>query len=352
MEKQQTISIDLDPLTKWVFPMAFCFVTLALRWTMTDVCTDSYIWDKDRDALISKLKALIISMAGSFISFYLCKYNICHYANRPNRIKEYLPILLFFFVVLNFANWFANVVVDKKESYNLTSFIRTNSIMLPMSMVGYFYLRSKIFNIYYTQQSLQIEKIRSQQYSTELDYLKAQYHPHFLFNALNTVYFKINEENTKAKHSVELLSSLLRYQIYDIKSQVTLEQEIEHLENFIEFQKMRKDEFLSISISIDAPMQDVLLHPLLFQPLVENALISSRGKNMNISCSISQTSNMIKFSVQNTINPSQQDLCESSDVGMENLKRRLELLYPQLHELEFEHTPELFIATLTINTKH
>lgn len=89
------------------------------------------------------------------------------------------------------------------------------------------------------------------QLETQLKLLKMQYHPHFLFNALNTIYFLIDEENEEAIEAVELLSDLLRYQLYDINTKVTIEEEIDYLRTYIQFQRLRMTKRLQFEESFD-----------------------------------------------------------------------------------------------------
>lgn len=101
-----------------------------------------------------------------------------------------------------------------------------------------------------------MEKLKVDQLDAELKLLRSQYHPHFLFNALNTVYFQIDEENEAAIESIELLSDLLRYQLYDINTKVTIKQEVDYLQTYIQFQQLRMTERLKFESSFDMNLKD------------------------------------------------------------------------------------------------
>lgn len=109
-------------------------------------------------------------------------------------------------------------------------------------------IRNRILFKSLIEQSLQLEKVKVDQLETELKFLKSQYHPHFLFNALNTIYFQVDENNKVAKQSIEQLSDLLRYQLYDIEKEVTMEQEINYLRSYIAFQQLRMSERLMLDL--------------------------------------------------------------------------------------------------------
>lgn len=108
-----------------------------------------------------------------------------------------------------------------------------NMIPTLYAIVYYGIARSSTWLKAYVNNKMQLEKLTNDQLETELKFLKAQYHPHFLFNALNTIYFQMDEDVPGAKKSTELLSSLLRYQLYDQHQQVPVKQELEYLENYI-----------------------------------------------------------------------------------------------------------------------
>lgn len=349
MELKPYNSNILKKSTGWLIPIFFGCVSIFIGWLVIDVSSNSYVWNAKGPYFIARMEALGLTAICSCLVVYTLQKIIKHYALKKKRVQEYLLVFLFGGLILNAGQVFTILVINK-QTFLWKDNIISNATAFPMILLGYFYLRSEFFKTHYTQQALQIEKMKSQQFSTELDYLKAQYHPHFLFNALNTVYFQIEGDNKSAKHTVELLSSLLRYQIYDIKNKVTLEQEIEHLKNYIEFQKLRTSERLKFDLTIDVSHPEQMLHPLLFQPLIENAFKYVRGNNLRIICSLRQTPKEINFTVQNTVNASEQKASKSSGVGIENLKRRLELLYPKMHTLKFETNQEQFKASVVIQT--
>ena len=138
-------------------------------------------------------------------------------------------------------------------------------------MLHYSILRGNSFVRAYVEQKLLVEKIRNDQLTTELKFLKAQYHPHFLFNALNTIYFQMDEDVSAAKLSVEKFSELLRYQLYDQQQTVSIRQEIRYLVNFIQLQQTRSSEKLRLEVFFDEQLNGQQVYPLLFLPLVENA---------------------------------------------------------------------------------
>lgn len=195
-------------------------------------------------------------------------------------------------------------------------------------------------------QQLLIEQINNDRLQTELRFLKAQYHPHFLFNALNTVYFQMDDDVPQAKHTITALSDLLRYQLYDRQQTVPLHRELEHLEAYIGLQKQRMNEHLRLAVQFDAQPGDVPIYPLLLLPLVENAF-KYAGGDYWIEIKATMQGNTLLFNTANA-KPPIATVAKDGGIGLENLRRRLALLYPGRHSLETDDQPDQYSATLKI----
>lgn len=221
-----------------------------------------------------------------------------------------------------------------------------NVIPLLYALIYYGVRRSHIFLQAYVQNKLQLEKIANDQLQTELKFLRAQYHPHFLFNALNTIYFQMDEDVTAAKKTVESFSELLRYQLYDQQQTVSISQEIQYLQNFIDLQKIRSSKKLQLSVIFDESLREQHVYPLLFLPLVENAF-KYVGGNFHIRMQMTKQEQEICFLVENSI-PDNIPFARTQGIGLDNLKRRLELLYPGMHTLTTQIKEDSFLAALKL----
>lgn len=227
-------------------------------------------------------------------------------------------------------------------------FVDVNTIPLLYSLIVYGMVRSHTFLKAYIGEKVQLEKITNQHLETELKFLKAQYHPHFLFNALNTIYFQMDEDIAAAKRTVEKFSELLRYQLYDQQKPVSVSQEIDYLDNFIRLQQTRSSEKLLLETSFDPQLDGQQIYPLLFLPLVENAF-KYVGGDYHIHISAAVAGGNIEFQVTNDTPagiPAQANT--GKGIGLENLRRRLELLYPGKHEFLLEKKDNQFSASLTL----
>lgn len=192
-------------------------------------------------------------------------------------------------------------------------------------------------------------EIRLQHQQSELDFLKSQINPHFLFNSLNNIYSLIYHRSEHALTAVDKLSGLLRYMLYEKSTKVPLRKEIDYIQNFIDLQKMRYNfEFpLDLILNIEDP--EVEIAPLILIPFLENAFkhgqYSPGGVPLKVHLSASKTA--LLFNVCNAKNNSQKD--NSSGIGLENVRRRLDLLYPGSYEWTTDETAESYCITLKIN---
>lgn len=180
----------------------------------------------------------------------------------------------------------------------------------------------------------ELKNIKINQLETELKYLKAQINPHFLFNGLNTIFGYIDKNNQQAKDALLQFSDLLRYNLYEADvDKIDISKEIGYIENYVAIQKARSDSKLKVDLKINIGNSEVKIAPLLFSPFIENAFkYVSRDENNDsiIRISLSYDRDIIAFECEN----SYEDVTnKNKGIGLENVKRRLDLLYKDAHEL-------------------
>jgi len=215
------------------------------------------------------------------------------------------------------------------------------------AIVYYGIARARTYMMAYVDNRVLLEKITNDHLQTELKFLKSQYHPHFLFNALNTIYFQMDEDLPGAKKSIEKFSELLRYQLYDQQQQVPVTNEIEYLKTFIDLQQVRSTSRMQLKVDFDTTLNGQLVYPLLFLPLVENAFKFVGGDyRLNINAAV--TGKVISFRVENSVPEFESPAIRKGGIGLENLKRRLNLLYPGKHSFFTKKEHCTFIAELTL----
>jgi len=203
-----------------------------------------------------------------------------------------------------------------------------------------------------TQQ--QLELLEKERVRNELDYLKAQINPHALFNSLNTIYGHIDKGNHVARTILLQFSELLRYQLYDCGAEkVSLEKEIEYVKNYVAFQRLRKDEQLVVCLDIGTTQTGLKIAPLLLVVLIENAFKFASNfsdKENKILIKIFTKENALHCSFFNTKELQQSSTATSSNgIGIANLKRRLELLYPGKYKLNSKMENEFYESNLILD---
>jgi len=238
------------------------------------------------------------------------------------------------------------------DGLSWADFAQINIIPLLFCLVFYTIERSNKLLRAYVNNKLLMEKMANDHLQTELKFLKAQYHPHFLFNALNTIYFQMDESVADAKKSIDKFSELLRYQLYDQQQTVPVSRELHYLQNFIELQKVRSSDKLKLQVNFDSSLNGEEVYPLLFVPLVENAF-KYVGGDYYLSIEARKENDRISFVVKNSV-PNQPEWVNEANyparkgIGLENLKRRLELLYPGKHVFSAGKKDDYFLAIMEL----
>ena len=202
---------------------------------------------------------------------------------------------------------------------------------------------------WYFQREL-IQKMEVEKLSSELEYLKAQINPHFVFNSINTIYFQIEKQNATARESLSAFSEMLRYQLYECNGkEIVIEKEINYLKNYVELQRMRKDESYNISFVVEEGTKGFTISPLLLIPFVENAFkhVSHHANNNDVRIRLGRHENNFVLSVFNT-KEGKANNSEYTGIGLKNAKRRLELLYKDRHELVIDNRPDSFEINLSL----
>jgi LytS/YehU family sensor histidine kinase len=206
------------------------------------------------------------------------------------------------------------------------------------------------FTIEFLNERTKNQQLRELQYQTELKYLKAQMQPHFFFNTLNNLYALTLKRSSEASDVVVRLSDFMKYVIYDAKKkEVPLLKEIEYIDNYIALEKLRHGLNFEANISITGDMDDVLVPPLLFLPLVENAF-KHGGNNQErhkIAVDFKKLEKQLIFTIQNYYDPELKQQ-QPGGIGLVNLTRRLHMLYKDRYTLKNQTDKNEYVVTLII----
>jgi two-component system, LytTR family, sensor histidine kinase AlgZ len=292
--------------------------------------------------------------------FILYSYPLVYWAVPHVLLKE--KVMLFFFLILawgaaglyiNYAfTIYAFVPIQEAVGFEVIStggleahryLCMTTSAASPVII--------KFFKLWTIKQR---EWVQAQQekITAELQLLKAQVHPHFLFNTLNNIYSFSMDNSPKTSGMILKLSSLLSYMLYDCKAeQVRLEKEIEIMKNYIDLEKERYGNKVEISWSVEGDSKDKFISPLLMLPFLENAFkhgLSEQIEKPWLSVDISVKSDVLRCKIANCKNELVPRSNNGNGIGINNVKKRLAFMYPGNYELKMHDEQNFFIVSLLV----
>lgn len=189
---------------------------------------------------------------------------------------------------------------------------------------------------------------------TELSFLRSQISPHFLFNIMNNIAAMVRLKSDELEPTIHKLSSLMQYMLYETdEDKVLLQSEIEYLQSYIDLQRQRFSERLTLHASLDVKENWHSIEPMLLIPFVENAFKHGTGliQNPEIEIELKAQNDQLYFVVKNRFVQTKTTKDKTSGIGLVNVKRRLELLYGNRHQLAINKTDEWFIVSLQLTFK-
>ncbi|MDO3626424.1 sensor histidine kinase [Mucilaginibacter sp. BT774] len=199
------------------------------------------------------------------------------------------------------------------------------------------------------QQALEKEKLE-----TELKFLKYQFNPHFLFNSINSIFFLIHKNPDMASASLAKFSELLRHQLYECNDeQIPLSKEVTYLENFIELEKLRQSPSLQVNVNIDEGYSSGTgIAPFILMTFVENAFkhVSKHKTKSNwINIDLVLAGTQLSFTVSNSAAKNEsRDVVNYGGIGLKNVQRRLDLVYPGQYQLDIQDNQDAFLVKLDL----
>lgn len=314
------------------------------------------IWLLEKGGAGQFVLEIIVRNALLAIVIYVTLLGLIPYAKKTANYffsLLFLVLLLSLYVLVKNAHdvyLYSYVLEEERGGYFATTFYNFSIVIFYLAFSVALYLSRE----WYLQQAL-IRKIEVEKLNTELDYLKAQINPHFLFNSLNTVFFQIDKSNTLARDTLMKFSDMLRFQLYECNgNEIALEKEIGYLQNYVDLQRLRKNENYDIQFEVVGDLHNFTVAPLLLIPFIENAFkhVSAYVDRTNrINIRVERKEATITVKVQNTKDDSQKTPSESYGIGLKNVQRRLALQYMNMHTLTIADKDGVFEVELKI-VKH
>ncbi|WP_282136163.1 sensor histidine kinase [Seonamhaeicola maritimus] len=262
-------------------------------------------------------------------------------------ISTYLIVVSVFYGLIYLSNFDYSDMAPISRSL---LFVATAVYLVVIIASGYKLLK---LNLKHTQETSKLEnKILEAQLKLkeqELNYLKMQIHPHFLFNTLNTMYGFALKKANETPEMILKLSNLLDYLLYKLdKPFVLLTEDINHIKDYVELEKMRFNKTLNIDFTTRNISENVKIGPMLLLPFIENSFKHGTLKNgiLKIVSTIRCEENKIHFDIENTC-AEEEEL--KNGIGLTNIKKRLDLLYKDNYSLKIESKNGIFKVNLSLN---
>ncbi len=301
------------------------------------------------------------TLINAFIFYGNSQYLLPKLLKRKFKLRNYILSVIIIVLLLSFIegtidflfNKFSNPFWDNvsvelsMEYFDFTMFV--NFLFLVLSFGYGFTLQ------WYSNETLK-RKLIQDNIQTELNMLKTQVQPHFLFNTLNNIFGLANKSKDElVANSIAKLADIMRYQTYESKDgRIVLSKEIKYLRNYIDLQKLRfaKDDKIKIEFRISGDIESVFIEQLILLPLVENAFKHgiSLQSDSEIFIYLEIVEKNLKFNVRNTINPvKRKSINSDSGIGLDNLEKRLNLLYSEKYKLIKKIEKNYFEVFLTLD---
>jgi two-component system LytT family sensor kinase len=268
-------------------------------------------------------------------------------------VAPILLFLLFFFFSVGFYGWRSlgislNLYFPLREHESITKGIEYH---IPYAMMSIFFFGVVRYTYDYRKLKEAAQQLRMEKQEAELNYLKSQTNPHFLFNTLNNIYSLARDKSDLAPESILRLSKILRFMLYETGGEyIAIEQELKIINDYIALEKLRYDDSLRVHLNQDIEDMKQAIPPLLLIPLVENAFkhgVSETRSQPFIDIHLSVNKRVLTFVVKNSAEFSTESRVKEN-IGLSNLRRQLELLYTD-YALSIQHTESVFTASLKIN---
>jgi len=247
--------------------------------------------------------------------------------------SAYFIVLMIYGVLIFYKKWDATQIPPMVKNF----FTILILVYLVVGLVGFISMLNRSFDIEKRNRDLKNKMLAAQLQlkDQELIYLKKQIHPHFLFNTINTIYGFALNKSPRTPDIILKLSNLLDYILYQAdKPMVPLLEEVMHIREYIELEEIRFRDTLKVAIQT-TPIDDrIQVAPMLLIPLVENAFKhgGSQDGGMSVRIQIEATVSALKFFIENSIHPAVQESHENG-IGLENLRKRLDLIYRESYSL-------------------
>jgi hypothetical protein len=224
------------------------------------------------------------------------------------------------------------------------------SVFLIVAVYAMFYFADQ-----WHRQQRKARELQQAKTETELQLLKSQVQPHFLFNTLNNIYSQAVRQKDSSAEPIYRLSGLLSYMLYDSRSSwVSASKELEYIRNYVELERMRYQDRLDVSVNVYDNLDDFWISPLLLLPLVENSFkhgVYNETGTSWIRIDLSVKDNWLTVKIENSHTENKLPQNGKNGLGLENVRKQLSILYPGQHELKCLKEDESYLVVLKVKNQ-
>jgi len=274
--------------------------------------------------------AIYLIPAGFYLSYFGIKYLL-----KKNKYIIYTIVIILCSLLILFI--FAN------NKFNIVVIISSKLIL--------WFLFGGLFRFFtdWLQKREKYNLLEKQKLVSELSLLRIQINPHFLFNTLHNIDSMIKKKPDTASRSLIKLSDIMRYMLYEADNEsVLLSNEIRYINNYIDLQKLRYSESVKVEWNVNGEPGNLKIAPMLFISFLENAFKHGDIESEKLSVNLNIESSVINFYCANYISNNSQDKDNTKGIGLETVKKRLNLIYPKNHKLDIKQENNIFEVNLEI----
>jgi len=315
-------------------------------------------WDTSLDRILT-MAAINLGFT-SLIAYYNYFFALPHFLQRKNLARyalEFLiPFALLVAVRVQLERFLLDGYANRDEFRHLYQYLHSTRFVVQVSAVTLFiviFVGMIRFALEWFEFESKKKAVENEKLTAELNFLKAQINPHFLFNTLNNLYYLAYTQSPNTTEVISKLSQMMRYMIYDSNHpKVPLTKEIEYMQNYISLERLRLNDQVPIHLEIKGNPDGVQITPLIFITFLENAFkhgVSNSQPHSWVNIFIDVQGTECFYRVQNSkIARADKTTGEKSGIGLQNVKRRLDLSYPGQYRLEVTENEKEYIVQLDL----
>jgi two-component system, LytTR family, sensor histidine kinase AlgZ len=306
-----------------------------------------YDWER---MIASASVQLMFTMLIAYLNYF---YTWPRFIRNQNIWRYLLEFSIPFAALLTLRVHLQRYLVDGytyKADYFYSSFFIVQIVAVTLFIV--IFVGMLRFAVDWFELEAKRKEVENEKLTAELNFLKAQINPHFLFNTLNNLYYLAYTKSDNTTEVIAKLSQMMRYMIYDSNhSKVQLSKEIEYMQNYISLERLRLNNQIPIIFELKGNTENVMIAPLIFITFLENAFkhgVSNNNPNAWVNISIELVDGQCIYQVENSKLEDKTEAHEKSGIGLQNVQRRLELSYPGKYQLMMEDKLDRYIVKLNL----